>query len=180
MSEERGANHKYHKSLLPATRNAANTGMTERELAEFLGISYQTLLNWKSDIPEFREAIVAGKEGPNQRVVAALYQSAIGYTVEIKKGQVNKQGELVEWTETQFIKPEVTAQIFFLKNRDNQNWNDRNGNAEGSFENLSDAELARLVRDKASRLVASKAADKVLEGVVITERPVKNVTPKKA
>ena len=116
---------KYHKSLLVPTKNAANTGMTEREIAEFIGINYSTLQVWKSDIPEFREALLAGKEGPNRRVVAALYQSAIGYTVEIRKGQVNKQGELVEWTETVFVKPEVAAQIFFLKNRDNENWNDR-------------------------------------------------------
>lgn len=169
---------KYHKSLLVPTKNAANTGMTEREIAEFIGINYSTLQVWKSDIPEFREALLAGKEGPNRRVVAALYQSAIGYTVEIRKGQVNKQGELVEWTETVFVKPEVAAQIFFLKNRDNENWNDRNGNADSSFQNLSDAELARLVREKAARLIATKAADKVLEGVVVSERPTKNVTPK--
>lgn len=176
---ETGRPSKYSPSLLPVTRNAADMGMTERELAKFLDISYATLQNWKSQYPEFREALMIGKEGPNQRVVAAAFQSAIGYTVEIKKGALNKQGELVEWTETQYIKPEPTMQIFWLKNRDNDNWNDRNGNAEGAFENLSDAELARLVREKGARLMLSKAADKVLEGAVVSERPIKNVNPRK-
>lgn len=180
MSEQKtGRPSKYHPSLLPATKNAANTGMTERELAEFLGIGIATLQTWKSQHPEFKEAIALGKEGPNERVRAALFQSAIGYTVEIKKGAINKQGELVEWVETVWVKPEVAAQIFFLKNRDPSNWNDRTGTSEGTFENLSDKELATLVRQKAARLVAHKAADKVLEGAVVTERPMKNVNPRK-
>jgi len=170
----------YHPSLLKPARNAASRGMTEEEIAEFIGISRKTLQTWRVKHPEFGEAIRLGKEEPDNRVVAQLYQSALGYYITIKKGAVNKAGELVEWEETQFIKPEITAQIFYLKNRRNYEWNDRTGpqGGDGSFENYTDAELARLVREKASKLVAVKAADKVLEGVVVVDRPTKDVTPK--
>lgn len=173
------AEGKYHPSILPAVRNAANSGMTLREIAEFVGISYPTLATWQSKHPEFAEAIRLGKDAPNERVRAALYQSALGYYVTIKKGAINKQGELVEWEETQYIKPEMTAQVFYLKNRLPNEFNDRNGNSDNSLTDMSDAELAKAVREKAKKLIVSKAADKVLEGSVVTERPIKDVTPSK-
>lgn len=154
--------------------------MTEREIAEFLGVNHSTLYTWKSQHPEFGEALRLGKEHPDQRVKAQLYQSALGFYVTIKKGALDKKtGELVEWEETQFIKPEVTAQIFFLKNRMPKEWNDRGGLGDDDFENYSDAELAKLVREKAKKLIVNKAADKVLEGVAVTEKPIKDVTPRK-
>lgn len=171
---------KYHPSLLAPAKAAAATGMTESEIAGFLGINQSTLWVWKTQHPEFGEAIRLGKEQPDERVKAALYQSAIGHYVTIKKGMVDKKtGQLIEWEETQYIKPEVTAQIFFLKNRRPNEWNDRGGSGEDSFENYSDAELAKLVREKAAKLVVTKAVDKVIEGSVVAEKPVKDVTPRK-
>lgn len=171
---------KYHPTLLAPAYKAAQRGLTETEIADFIGISRSTLNRWRVKYPEFGEAIRMGKEEPDNRVIGQLYQSALGFHITIKKGAMNKAGELVEWEETQYIKPEITAQIFYLKNRKNNEWNDRTGqqNNDGSFENYSDAELARLVREKASKLVAVKAVDKVLEGVVVTERPEKDITPK--
>lgn len=185
MSDEepktkRGGISKYHVSLLTPARKAAATGMTEAEIAEFLGIDRSTLWVWKTQYPEFEQALRLGKELPDERVKAALYNSAIGYFVTIKKGAVDKKsGELVEWEETQYIKPEVTAQIFFLKNRRPKEWNDRGGLGDDDFENYSDADLAKLVREKAKKLIVSKAADKVLEGAVVAEKPIKDVTPRK-
>lgn len=172
---------KYNELYLPLAQRAANMGMTEVELAELFGVDRRTLLNWRRENQSFEEACRLGKEGPNQRVVAAVFQRAIGYNYKLKKTAMDrKTGQLHEWEEEVHVPADVTAGIFWLKNRDNQNWNDRNGSGESSFENLSDAELAKLVREKASRLVINKAVDKVLDGAVVRERPAKDVTPKKA
>ena len=154
-------------------------GMTEAELAELFDVDPKTLWNWRRNNPEFEEATRLGKEGPNNRVVAAIFQRAIGYSYEVQKSRVDKSGNLIEWTETVHMPADVTACIFWLKNRDNQNWNDRNGSGESSYENYSDAELARIVREKASKLVLNKAVDNILEGAVVSERRTKDVTPKK-
>lgn len=184
MSETKtGRPSKYHPSLLAPAQGAAATGMTEREIADLLGINYTTLQTWKTQFPEFGKAIRLGKEFPDERVKAALYQSALGFYVTIKKGAIDKKtGKLVEWEETQFIKPEVAAQIFFLKNRRSDEWSDKGGGGDESFENYSDAELAKLVREKARSLVvntaASKTAKKVIEGKVGGDHA-KDVTPAK-
>ena len=174
-----GSVTKYSPTLLPIAQRAANMGMTEVELAELFGVDRKTLLNWRRNNKEFEDACRLGKDGPNQRVVAAVFQRAIGYEYTVKKTRVNKAGDLIEWEETTHVPADVTASIFWLKNRDNQNWNDRNGSGESSFENYSDAELARIVREKASKLILNVASDKVLEGAVVEARPVKDVTPKK-
>jgi transposase-like protein len=174
-----GGVSKYSPTLLPIAQRAANMGMTEFELAELFGVTRRTLHNWRREHSEFEQACRLGKDGPNNRVVAAIFQRAVGYEYTVKKTRVNKAGDLIEWEETTHVPADVTAGIFWLKNRDNENWNDRNGSGESSFENYSDAELAKIVREKAAKLILHKATDKVLEGAVVEERPIKDVTPKK-
>jgi hypothetical protein len=174
-----GGVSKYSPTLLPIAQRAANMGMTEVELAELFGVDRRTLLNWRREHKDFEDAVRMGKDGPNNRVVAAMFQRAIGYEYKVQKSRMNKAGDLIEWEETIHVPADVTAGIFWLKNRDNQNWNDRTGSGESSFENYSDAELAKIVREKAAKLILHKATDKVLEGAVVEERPIKNITPKK-
>lgn len=77
----------------------ARDGLTEVQIAENIGISARTLLNWKKrSIPIFL-ALKKGKEISDYQVENALFKSA--------------------------IEGNVTAQIFWLKNRKPEQWRDK-------------------------------------------------------
>ena len=90
-----------------------------------MGISERTLNNWKQKYPEFKEALNVGKIDPDDKVERSLYERAVGYffpTVKIFK----VKGEppcIVRFME--HVPPDVTAQIFYLKNRRPKIWRDR-------------------------------------------------------
>lgn len=170
---------KYSPVLCKVVKELANQGMTNVELCQFIGINTTTLLDWRRRYPEFDAAMKVGKEGPDERVKAAIFQRAVGYTATIKKGAIDKKtGEVREWTEEVHYPPDAVSCIFWLKNRQPRDWNDRQGAIETGFGDMSDAQLAALVREKAAKLVVNKAVDGILEGVEVVERQVKDVTPK--
>ncbi len=54
-----------------------------------------------------------------------LYQRAVGYEVRTEK--VFKDGaSIIRVETTEHVPPDVTAQIFWLKNRRRENWRERN------------------------------------------------------
>ena len=59
-------------------------GVTDEELAKALGISKQTLYNWKKKSQEFRFAIRDGKMVADAQVENALFLSGIGHTKVVK------------------------------------------------------------------------------------------------
>lgn len=77
----------------------ARDGLTEAQIAGNIGISARTLLNWrKRSIPIFL-ALKKGKEVSDFQIENALFKSA--------------------------LEGNVTAQIFWLKNRRPDKWRDR-------------------------------------------------------
>jgi len=115
-------------------------GHIELELAKHLGISEATLNDYKNKYPEFLKAIKEGKRKTDDEVENALLKRALGYTyieetrepVLIKKkiGGRHKKISLSEEmiltkTVTKNIAPDVTACIFWLKNRRPDQWRDR-------------------------------------------------------
>lgn len=76
----------------------AQEGLTEEQIAERLGVGITTLSRWKNEHPEFREALKVSKDEADAKVVESLYKQA--------------------------LKGNVTAQIFWLKNRQPDKWRD--------------------------------------------------------
>lgn len=108
----------------------AAMGATNEEIAEAMGISKRTILRWAKDHESFGKALAEGKGVSDAKVVRSLYQRATGYEyTETKKTvEYDKEGNIkpVKVEETKkFVPPVVTAQIFWLKNRQRQNWQDR-------------------------------------------------------
>ena len=99
-------------------------GATDKELADFFETTEQTINNWKHDFPEFFESIKKGKEQADSNVADRLYQRAMGYEhddVHI----ANYQGEAIITPIRKYYPPDTTAAIFWLKNRQKDNWRDR-------------------------------------------------------
>lgn len=138
----------------------ARDGLTDEQIAHNIGCSVKTLYNWKKAHLPILHALKRGKEVVDREVENALLKRALGYEiVETTKERVFDEftGEYnkVETKEvTKFVAPDVTAQIFWLKNRKPSEWRDKR-DVEHSGEmttnvnnmnNLSEDELRKLAK----------------------------------
>ena len=94
---------------------------TDRQLADYFEVSYQTLNTWKAEHPEFLDSLRQNKEIADENVVKSLYQRAIGYDVATPK----IIGDGIEVEEIKHYPADPTSMIFWLKNRQPKNWRDK-------------------------------------------------------
>lgn len=103
----------------------ARDGLTNEQVAQQIGIHPSTLYEWQKNYPEIGEALKRGKEVVDRQVESALLKRALGYEYEeVKMIATESGGKRVEKTRKQVL-PDVTAQIFWLKNRKPEEWRDR-------------------------------------------------------
>ncbi len=86
-------------AMIAEAERLAARGLTKEQIAYCLGFSADTLSRREKDSAAFAEAIKKGKAKGIADVANALYESAMGGS--------------------------IPGQIFFLKNRDPENWKDR-------------------------------------------------------
>ena len=103
-------------------------GATYEELATALGVSTVTLWSWGKRHKEFLSALNEGKADADGRVEASLYKRALGYDLK-ETTRHEEQGptgaKTFTRTRTEHLPPDVTAQIFWLKNRKPVEWRDK-------------------------------------------------------
>lgn len=99
----------------------ARDGLTDVQMYENLGVSCDTFYRWKREKSEFSEALKKGKEIIDRRVENALLKRALGYKYE----EVTKEDGVETKRVTKEVVPDVTAQIFWLKNRKPGVWRDK-------------------------------------------------------
>lgn len=98
-----------------------------------MGISVSTLCEWKNKFSELSEALKKGREVADYIVENELFESCKTRTVTVKKpiklkkvmvdGKKRLEEERIEYAEEQVVVPaNVTAQIFWLKNRRPEKW----------------------------------------------------------
>ncbi len=115
---------KFEAGYVEQAKKLAALGATDREAADFFGVSESTLNLWKHAHPEFSESLRVGKEAADDRVEQSLYRRALGYSHDALKIAVNAQGEVTQVPFTEHYPPDTTAGIFWLKNRKPQEWRD--------------------------------------------------------
>lgn len=96
------AKSKYESNVQPKlqlVKEWAQNGLTEKQIAKNLGISRDTLNEYKKKYPDFSDLLKKGKEVSDEEVENALYKAALGGN--------------------------ITAQIFWLKNRRPEKWRDK-------------------------------------------------------
>ncbi len=123
------AKGKYQEWLTPEgllkIEGWARDGLTEEQIAENMGVGYSTLQTYKTKYQDIQDTLKRGKEVVDRQVENALLKRALGYEYE----EVKEKYECNMLTEKVITKkevvPDVTAQIFWLKNRMREKWSDR-------------------------------------------------------
>lgn len=103
MAKKTGRKSKYEEFIsrkgLVLVEGWARDGLTDEQIAHNIGIRSSTFYDWKNKHSEFSEALKRSKEVADYEVESALFKKA-------------KMGD-------------VTAQIFWLKNRRPDKWRDK-------------------------------------------------------
>lgn len=122
------------KPYLPQIKEMAQQGLSQSQMANELKINLRTFEKYLSEEEDLREAVYSGRIVAIQEIENALYKSAIGEKIVLKKGMKvrkvvyengKKKGEVevVEpYDEEIYIKPDTQAGIFLLKNWDKNNY----------------------------------------------------------
>lgn len=107
----------------------ARNGLTNQQIADNIGIAECTLYDWKSKHPQISEALKITKELADIEVENALYKRAVGYDYTETTVVDGPKGRTETVTQKRMA-PDVTAQIFWLKNRKPFEWRDRKNEIE--------------------------------------------------
>lgn len=123
----------------------ARDGLTDPQIANNMGIGYSTLKDWITKYPAIQAAIKKGKAPVDIQVENALLKRALGYTEEEVITEIIEQPDGKQRKQVRKVKrifpPDVTAQIFWLKNRKPKQWREK---VENSV-NIDTEDLSPLV-----------------------------------
>lgn len=103
----------------------ARDGLTDEQIATNIGITAKTLYDWKKKYSNICEALKRGKDVVDRQVENALLKRALGYEYEEVKEKFEGNVMTERTVTKKEVIPDVTAQIFWLKNRKRETWADR-------------------------------------------------------
>ena len=105
----------------------ARDGLTEKQIAKNLGISRNTLNDYKNRYPDFSDTLKRGKQVCVAEIENALVRRALGYEYEEIKTYIKDDAQGTTTYTEKTIKhqpPDVGACAILLKNKDKGNWSD--------------------------------------------------------
>ena len=150
--KKRGRKSLFKEEYIEQALKLCLLGATDKDMADFFGVSTQTLNAWKKN-QDFLDALKKGKEIADANVASRLYNRAIGYSCPATKfamfeGKITDREQYIE-----HYPPDTTAAIFWLKNRRPDLWRDRkdqnvNVSVNDDLENMTDDELVKIIRDE--------------------------------
>lgn len=129
-------------------------GLTDVQVALCFDVNADTLNEWKHKYPEFDGALKRGREQADQAVAHSLFQRAIGYRHRSVK-IFNNEGVPLIVPFTEYFPPDVTACIFWLKNRHRDKWTDK-GQEITVSNNVANFELPEAFMDAVRKLAKER------------------------
>jgi hypothetical protein len=115
---------------IPTIQAWKRAGLTDEEIAKNLGVAWSTFKVYKATYPALMAALKTGKSDADAQVENALFKRACGYDYEEVETTVMKSKDgsdiipRIKKVRKQ-VAPDITAQIFYLKNRCYDRWRDR-------------------------------------------------------
>ena len=109
----------------------ARDGLTDEQIANNIGIETRTLYRWKEKYSQICQSLKRGKDVIDMQVENALLKRALGYEYEeqtkevVRDPSTGKPEIKIIKTVKKQVAPDVTAQIFWLKNRRPDKWRDK-------------------------------------------------------
>lgn len=112
-------------------------GAIDVDVARNLNVGYSTYLKYKNDYPELKERTQVGKEEADLKVESSLFNNATGFyyeeetPIKCKDSYYDEQGKKVEKEHVEVVsvkkysKPDTMAQMYWLNNRDPNNWSQK-------------------------------------------------------
>jgi Response regulator containing a CheY-like receiver domain and an HTH DNA-binding domain len=129
------SNEEIIKDSLSLVESMVSDGLTDKEIAEKIGMSYSTFRRYKTQNSDLKTAIAQGKDRRNQKVVESLFKCCTGYKyyeevpTKIKEEVLAEDGQTILVKEDVLIKsvkkykgPDLNAQKYWLNNRDKAQW----------------------------------------------------------
>lgn len=131
-------------------------GATDKQIAEALEISEDTVYEWKKKHRGFSEALRKGKIKADALVAKALFKRALGFrynevTFEKIDGKINLEltpDDIIvtdayrKKIVTKYVAPDTGAAMSWLKNRQKELWRDKQTI---EFENMTDEQLDQII-----------------------------------
>lgn len=178
------------KEALLKLEGWARDGLTDEQIAKNIGISRQTLYDWKNKYPDISDALKKGKQVVDRQVENALLKRALGTVTESTTYKMVKlDDDVLEVKRQRFLNeyklehpelsmeeltmaaiekvptyekipivvnknelaPDVSAQIFWLKNRKPDVYRDQ------SFKSLNDAQARKAKAEAEIKEAEAKA-----------------------
>lgn len=136
-----GRPSKYKPEFAIQAKKLCDLGATDAQLADFFEVAVSTIALWKNVNQDFSDALKLQKAIADERVVQSLYQRAVGYEHDEVDIRVVK-GELLITPIRKHYPPDTVACIFWLKNRDKDNWREK---PEGEVSDETTEVLKKLI-----------------------------------
>lgn len=146
-----GRNSAYQPEYAEQARKLCLLGATDKEIADFFGVSDRTIYNWKNEHPAFLQATIAGKIIADAEVADSLFRRATGEHVLIEKLVKKEDGSYEAMRIKQYIPADPNASFKWLLNRRRQDWTDKHevvhsGEIDVSSKEQRDAAVAAAMR----------------------------------
>lgn len=137
---EAGRPTKYQTSYNQQAYKLCLLGAIDKDLADWFDVNTDTINEWKKVYPKFKASIQKGKKIADIKVAESLFRTATGFdteevtfeksgdkqTVSVSTaGEIKADDEYKKKVVTKFIPGNVTAQKFWLINRDKENWREK-------------------------------------------------------
>lgn len=125
-------------------------GATDKQIADFFEVDEATINRWKIGEPKFCESLKRGKQEADAVIAESLFHRARGYSHPEDKVFNNGGAEMIVPT-TKHYPPDTTAAIFWLKNRQKEQWRDKQDidvTRKTKIEDMTDEELDEYIRSR--------------------------------